>query len=309
MNYLKRGRLGAKKKRSTRQRQIGIAFICMLSLLASESLIAQQFEETIEKEIGLDAGIDKSTLIVQNVNGPIQVEAYSGNKILLVVKKVVKASKQENLEIGKQEIDVKIEKRDSRVFIYLDSPWTNYDFEKERYSHKENYNGDYNPKYSYYLAFDIKVPRSLNLKLGTMNDGDIYVKDVQPQEVVVNNLNGAITLDNISGKTDVNALNKDINITYNGKPSGDSKYNSLNGDINITVKESLNADVTFKSMNGDFYTNFDTVKLSPQTSSKKTKNGKGIKYKLDTKEAFRIGSGGTKLDFNLLNGDVTVKKI
>ena len=309
MNYLKKNYGLPGRKHRPRIGEKGFCLLLSLFLLVCGPVLSQRFEETIEKEIALSSIAGNSTLIVQNVNGPIQVEAYEGAAIQLTIDRSVSAGKQEDLELGKQEIAIKIEKRDTRIFVYLEAPWTYFDFESERYGHKENYEGDYNRKYEYHLDFRIRVPRSLNLKLGTMNDGDIHVMNVQPNVIVVNNLNGAITLDNISGKTDVNALNKDINISYTGNPAGDSKFSSLNGDINITVKEALNADVTFKSMNGDFYTNFDTVKLNPQMTKKEVKNGKGIKYKLNSKEAFRIGNGGTKLDFNLLNGDVTVKKI
>lgn len=280
----------------------------LTAMLMSATVLAQDFEETITKEIGLNADAAKSTLVVQNVNGPIEVEAYQGNTIKLVVEKTIEARKEEYVDLGRQEIGVKVEEKGNKIFVYLDSPWTYFNLETERFKHRENYDWD-DRKYHHYLDFKIKVPKNLNLKLGTMNQGDIHVKNVQPNEMIVNNLNGAITLDNISGRTDVNALNKDINISYRTKPKDDSSYNSLNGDINITVKQDLNADVTFKSLNGDFYTNFDTVKVTPQMTKKEVKHGKGVKYKLNAKDAFKIGSGGAKLDFNLLNGDVTVKKI
>ena len=279
-----------------------------MGLLIQGTAAGQDFEETITKDLSLKASASQSTLVVQNVNGPIQVEAYQGNTIKLEVEKTIEARKEENVELGKREIGIKIEEKGNKIFVYLDSPWTYFNIETERFRHRENYDWD-DRKYHYFLDFKIKVPKNLNLKLATMNQGDIHVKNVQPNEVIVSNLNGAITLDNITGRTDVNALNKDINISYSANPKDDSRYNSLNGDINITVKQDLNADVTFKSLNGDFYTNFDTVKVNPQMTKKTLKNGKGVKYKLNAKDAFKIGSGGIKLDFNLLNGDVTVKKI
>ena len=57
---------------------------------------------------------------------------------------------------------------------------------------------------------------------------------------------------NVSGATDVNALNKDINIVYTENPTKESWYRSLNGDINIKFKECLNANVSHRTMNGGF---------------------------------------------------------
>ena len=308
MKFLKHYQKSYKNKQILQHFSLKLLFLAVVAMLIHGSSIAQDFEETITKEIDLNADAGESTLVVQNVNGPIEVEAYQGNSIKLVVQKTIEARKQEYVDLGRQEIGVKVDKKRNKIFVYLDSPWTYFNLETERFKHREDYDWD-DRKYHHYLHFKLKVPQDLNLKLGTMNQGDIYVKNVQPNEIIVNNLNGAITLDNISGRTDVNALNKDINISYSTKPKDDSSYNSLNGDINITVKQELNADVTFKSMNGDFYTNFDTVKVSPQMTKKEVKHGKGVKYKLNSRDAFKIGSGGAKLDFNLLNGDVTVKKI
>ena len=114
-------------------------------------------------------------------------------------------------------------------------------------------------------------------------------------------------MENISGKTYANALNKNIDISYAENPGGDSTYKSLNGDINITVKSNLNADVRFKSLNGDFYTNLET-KTSPSEMKVSTKSSRrGTRYKMNSKSRFSIGQGGVEMDFDVLNGDVTIK--
>jgi len=271
-------------------------------------LQAQEFRETIKKELQFASSNSKNVLHVQNVNGSIAVEGYNGSTILVEVKKVIKAKNQAYLETGKQEIGISIEEKGNEIFVFLDSPWTYFDFDKGRFSHNENYNYSDRPKYRYHLDFTVKVPKNTGLNVGTMNSGDIFVKDVQGSLMMVNNLNGAITLENVSGKTDANALNKDINITYHSNPREDSSYHSLNGDINVIFKDGLNADVSFKSLNGDLYTNFDTTTLQAKVTQKEVKGNKGVKYKVDSNESFRIGSGGIKLDFQLLNGDALVKK-
>ncbi len=280
----------------------------LFGFLCCHLLVAQKSSETIKEEISFSSNSSKNMLVVQNVNGPISVEGYNGSTIKIEVEKSISAKSENRLDEGKRDIQLKIEEVENRIYVYLESPWNHFDTTLGRYVN-ERRNGKWEqPKYEYYLDIKLKVPKHTNVKLGTMNDGDIYAKDVQGDEIIVSNLNGAITLHNITGRTDVNALNKDINITYFENPTGDSKYNSLNGDVNVTFKDDLNADVSFKSLNGDMFTNYDTAKLKAELVQKKSKSGKGLKYNLSSNQSYRIGSGGIKLDFNLLNGDATLKK-
>lgn len=280
----------------------------LMALLCCHLGLAQKFNETISKEFSFASRSDKNMVVVKNINGPISVEGYSGSTIKLEVDKSISARRDTYLEQGKQEIQIKIEEVGNRFYVYVVSPNNDFNTASGRYENRKNHNRWVKLDYRFHVAFKLKVPRSTSVELATMNDGDIYAKDIQGDQIIVSNLHGAITLDNVAGKTDVNALNKDINITYYKNPSGDSSYHSLNGDVNVTFKENLNADISFKSLNGDMYTNYDTTKLSPELVKKKTKNGKGIKYNMSSNQSYRIGDGGIKLDFNLLNGDATLKK-
>lgn len=282
---------------------------CMLlfGLLCCHIVIAQEFNETITEELNFSSKSDKNMLVVKNINGPIRVEGYDGNSIKIEAEKRISAKRESYLEEGKQEIKIKMEEIDNRIYVYVETPNNDFNTAIGRYENTRN-NRWIRLNYRFEVDFVLKVPKSTSVELSTMNDGDIYAKDVQGNEIIVSNLNGAITLDNIAGKTDVNALNKDINITYYRNPNGDSKYHSLNGDVNVTFKDNLNADVSFKSLNGDMYTNYDTTSLKHNLVKTKTKNGKGVKYNMSANQSYRIGKGGIRLDFNLLNGDATLKR-
>lgn len=268
----------------------------------------QEAKETIKKELQFNTQGNENILHVQNVNGSISVEGYAGSKILVEVEKRITAKRQEFVELGTEEIDISVQNKGNHIYLYLESPWTYFDLEKGRFSHHEQYNRNEQPKYRYRLDFKVKVPMNTGVNLGTMNQGDIYVKNVQGSLMKVHNLNGAIDLVNIAGQTDVNALNKDINISYHSNPTEDCYFNSLNGDITVVFKEDLNADISFKSMNGDLFTNYETTALKPQVTQKRVNGSKGTKFKLNSKQAVRIGKGGIKLDFDLLNGDALVKR-
>ncbi len=280
--------------------KIVISFICLTT-----SLNAQEFKETITKEFSFKSQSLENLIVVDNVYGSIEVEGYNGNAIKVVVDKTIKGFNTRSLEQGKKEIGVKFAEKGNYIYIYLDSPYTLFDLETGRFSHNER---NSRRNYNYLLNFKIKVPMKTNIELKAINNGNIYVKNINANQIVVNNINGAITLDNVSGQTYANALNKDINITYSVNPENESSYRSLNGDINIMLKEKLNATISFKTLNGNFYTNFETSKLNPETSLKETNSRKGVKYKLSSKERFKIGKGGVKLNFDVLNGDVTVKR-
>jgi len=281
--------------------------LLLFGLLCCHLLVSQKFSETISEELNFSSKSDKNMLVVKNINGPIRVEGYGGTSIKLEAEKTISAKRESYLEEGKQEVKVEIKELGNRIYVYVETPNKAFNVAKGRYENGRN-NQWMRLKYRFEVNFVLKVPRSISVELSTMNDGDIYAKDVQGNEIIVNNLNGAITLDNIAGKTDVNALNKDINITYFKNPNGDSKYHSLNGDVNVTFKDNLDADVSFKSLNGDLYTNYDTAKLKPELTKTKTKKGNGTKYNMSANQSYRIGEGGIRLDFNLLNGDATLKK-
>jgi len=280
--------------------KIIIAFICF-----SNSINAQEFKETITKELSFKNKSSENLIIVDNVYGSIEVEGYNGNTIKIEVDKKIKGLNTRSLEQGKKEIGIKIVEKGNYIYVYLDSPYTVFDIETGRFSHNEH---NSRRNYNYLLNFKIKVPMKTNIELKAINNGNIYVKNINATQIVVKNINGAITLDNVSGQTYANALNKDINITYTKNPKDESSYYSLNGDIKIIVKEKLNADISFKTLNGDFYTNFETSKLDSETSLKEIKGRKGIKYKLNSRERFKIGNGGVKLNFDVLNGDVIIKR-
>ncbi len=272
--------------------------------LCAVGVQAQTHNETIKEEMSFSGNSAANTLVVYNINGDVTVKGYNGNTVKVEVKKSVKGQTSRALEQGKAEIGVKVEKNGNVIYVYHDSPYTRFDLSTGRFSHNNSWN---HVRYHYSMDYTIMVPNKANLELSTVNNGELVVQDVRAGEISVNNTNGPISMENITGKTYANALNKDINISYAENPTSDSVYKSLNGDINITVKPSLNADVSFKSLNGDIYTNFDTT-MSPSSGKLTKKEGKrGTRYKMNKGTKFRIGQGGVKLDFDVLNGDVTIK--
>lgn len=271
--------------------------------------------EKITKEYEFNANSPDNILVVDNIYGSIDVEGYNGETIKLEVTKTISADTKEDLELGKNEIGIKSNKKENAVYVYLDSPYSKFDLETGNFEHHEfnfssrrSYEHRKKRLYKYRLDFKIKAPKNASIDIKAVNNGNITVENIHGKLLIVRNINGAIDMKNVSGKTDVNALNKDINITYSENPTEESFYNSLNGDINIKFKEGLDASISYKTMNGEFFTNFDVEKTNPIIKSTSERKNKGTKYKIDSNRHFKIGNGNVHLHFDQLNGDAIVKK-
>lgn len=271
--------------------------------------------ETIKKELQFSTASPDNILVLDNVYGSIDVEGYNGSTIQIEVIKTVSADTQEDLQQGMKEIGIKSAAKDDAVYVYLDSPYSRFDLETGVFEHHEfnfssrrSYKHRKKRMYRYRLDFKVKVPKNASIDVKAVNRGNITVKDVQGKLLIVHNINGAIDMKNVSGKTDVNALNKDINITYAKNPTEESWYRSLNGDINVKFKDNLGATISYKTMNGEFFTNFDVQKTTPKLTKTTERKNRGTKYKVDSSRHFKIGNGNVHLHFNQLNGDAILKK-
>lgn len=274
--------------------------LIVMVLLWSCTMLAQEFKETISKELSFENYTEGNWFTLQNVNGYVQIEGYEGKTIKMEIEKIITAKTEEALQRGIHEINVAFVNKTKHIYAHLDSPWTDFKLSSGRFNYNEDWKGNENERYGYILNFKVKVPANINVKATTINRGDVSIKDIFGDNIVANNINGGISLDNVSGQTSVNALNKDINIKYRSNPNRRSKFHTLNGNIDITFQKNLNADITFKSLNGAMYTNFELTK------SNQKMNGKGKKRR-HRGEFFKIGKGGAKLDFHVLNGNVYLR--
>ncbi|MFK8009013.1 MAG: DUF4097 domain-containing protein [Saprospiraceae bacterium] len=283
----------------------------VIILLCSFSVLAQEHTEVIKKELQFSQISSNNLLTINNVNGNISVEGYSGKKILLEVKKTISGKTQAKLEKGKREVELGIHQEDDGMIIYTKTPCSDVRYEKsdDNTWHWRTWKNNCNWGSGVHFNFDIvvKIPYDLSIDVSTVNDGDVLVKNISG-EVKANNINGSIALEKIAGKTHAHTINGDVDITYAKNPGKDSKYYSLNGDINAYFQKGLSAKLTFESFNGDFFTNIDNITMEPTVVKKKAK-GKGIKYKVGGKSNMKIGNGTVLLDFETFNGNVYVKEL
>lgn len=294
-----------------------VIFSCIWTLSAQRYQENKKLKSTekINEEFTFLKDSPNNVLVVDNIYGSIDVEGYNGTTVKVEVTKIISADTKEELIKGKEEIGIKSAKKDNALYVYLDSPYSTFniktggfDYREYSFNYRRNYKHRTERMYNYILDLKIKVPKNVGIDVRTVNNGNISVFNVHGKLLVAKNINGGIDMMNVSGKTDVNALNKDINITYSKNPTEESWYRSLNGDINIKFKNNLDAAISYKTMNGGFYTNFNLVNTTPVIKKTKDKKNKGVKFKVVSNKQFKIGNGNVHLHFDQLNGDAVVKK-
>ncbi len=261
-----------------------------------------KFTEVIKKEFVVSPS---NVLTVYNVDGFIKVEGYEGNKVLIEVEKTISGKTSEIVEEGKQEFKIEFEQKADSLIAYIAEP-----FDSRPNRNRDRWNKDEYRKiqYRYNLNFTIKVPKSMNLAVSTINNGGVTVTDVNGL-LKANNINGKITLKNVKGANEVRTINGDVNINYTSSPPDNANYYTLNGNLNISYPADFSADCEFKTFQGDFYTDFDNVEKLPARVVKTTsETDKGTTHKLSKGSTIRIGSGGKNLKFETFNGNVYIKK-
>jgi len=282
---------------------ISLLFVFLIAGIQAQK---KEFSEIITKEISFENNSGDNELVVRNIFGSISVEGYKGSVVKLKVSKQIVATNTQDLELGKKEIGIKILQQENDIVVYPDAPNVSYKDGRLKFNWC---NDQEEPRYEHSLQFTILIPQETRLNVGTINDGEITVKNTRGSYINANNVNGGIALTNVTGKTDVHAINGEVKISYADNPKEFSSYYSLNGDINISYQKDLSAAISFKSMNGELFTDFEVAKQYAKTSKNDSKRGRNIKYKYESKPIVEIGKGAVEFDFETLNGNVIIKKI
>ncbi|WP_072008653.1 DUF4097 family beta strand repeat-containing protein [Hymenobacter sp. IS2118] len=277
----------------------------LLVLLFSTACGAQtkDFTEKVSKEFTLTDAVGRSTLAVYNVQGSVAVQGYAGATVVVEATRTIRADDAKTLEAGKAEAKPGFLQRNDSVIVYMAGPFDSRP--------RHNYRGNWNErpiKYRYEVDYVIKVPYAMNLRVSTVNNGTLDVRDVTGL-LDVSNVNGSIKLANVQGRTSAHTVNGNVDATYAAPPPGASSYKTINGEITVRYPASLAADLHFKSMHGEFYTDFPNAEILPtQVTKNREGRGGGTVYTLSKATAVRLGKGGPDLRFETLNGNVTVTK-
>ncbi len=159
----------------------------------------------------------------------------------------------------------------------------------------------------YHVRFDftVRVPPDTQLRLCTVNAGDISVKGTRG-EFSVHSVNGRITMTDVAGAGEAITVNGPVKASFVSAPHAASMFKTINGGVVLTLPEPMAADLRMKTFNGGLYTDFDVQTLPAEALHAVPKRDGTSVYRSNGFTSFRLGSGGSELTLETLNGDVRV---
>ena len=159
------------------------------------------------------------------------------------------------------------------------------------------------------ITFEIEAPTRSNLKLSTVNGGEILVENIEG-ELDLGNTNGGITLNNVGGAVNASTTNGSVRATMTRITAERTMaFTSLNGTVDVTLPPSTKANLRMRSDNGDVYSDFD-VQLAPsQPVVQESRSGNG-RYRITRNRSIvgAINGGGPDFELRTFNSNVYVRR-
>jgi DUF4097 and DUF4098 domain-containing protein YvlB len=252
-------------------------------------------EEKIQKSFTLPAAGQKS-LEVDNVWGSIEVIADTTDKVELTVTRTNEAESKEKLEKAKKEVTLDITQEEGALKLYVNGPFR---CQCDDCRHSRDDEG-----YRVKMDFKVHVPRDIDIKVKTVNEGHVKVSNINGS-FVVRNVNGDIEMDNVAGSGTARTVNGPVIVSFRQNPHENSEFKTVNGSIELRFAHDLSADFRFKTFNGGIYSDFPVTTLPVHAIQEERRGGKMV-YRADRFTGARVNGGGPEIQIENLNGDIRI---
>ena len=241
-----------------------------------------------EIEIPLSSPGERGVLKVESHNGSVIINGYGGQtvkvKMIKYIKKVDKDKTKDGMRlVSSGGFNVEAEEYNNTVKVENDG-WNNR------------------------VDFIIQVPKNFDIKAETYNNGELVVTDVEG-EVDVENYNGPIKLEGISGVASASTYNGSIVVVFTKiTPDKPMEFNTYNGKIDLTVPATSKFTAKMKTSK-EIYTDFENLTMQQSEPEKKSGDGgRGYSIKYENWIQGKLNGGGADVSMETRNGDIYIRK-
>ena len=254
-----------------------------------------QEKETIQKTFSM-SGVAHRSLEIDNVWGSIEVVGTNSNQVQLTVSKSARAESKEKLEQARKEVTLDITEQPGLLKVYVNGPFRCHC--DDGCGHRE-FEG-----YIVKMDFQLQVPRDIDIKVKTVNEGRVVVREVNGN-FLVRNVNGDVEMSDIAGSGTARTVNGPVKVSFRQNPREASDFQTINGNVELRFAQALAADFRFKTFNGGIYSDFPVTAL-PVHAVQEEHHGAKIVFHADRYTGVRVGSGGPEIKVENLNGDIRI---
>ncbi len=261
-----------------------------------EPSLTEREQEKIEKTFAMPAVAGRRTLEIDNVWGSIEVVGTTSDKMQLTVNKSVRAESKGKIEQARKEVTLDITQQADALKLYVNGPFRCNCHDCSRSREFEGY--------IVKMDFQVQVPRDIDIKVKTVNEGHVSVRDINGS-FLVRNVNGDIQIRNIAGSGTARTVNGPVKVSFRQNPREASDFQTVNGNIELAFARDLSADFRFKTFNGGIYSDFPVTAL-PVQGMQEEHHGSKVIFRADRSTGARINAGGPQIKVENLNGDIRI---
>jgi len=266
-----------------------------LDLRDADRDLPVEAQETIQKSFSM-AGVQHRSLEIDNVWGSIEVVGTDSDQARLTVSKSIRAESKDKLEQARKEVALDISEQEGFLKFYVNGPFRCHC--DDGCGHRE-FDG-----YIVKMDFQIQVPHDVDIRLKTVNEGRVVVRDITGN-FLVRNVNGDVEMASISGSGTARTVNGPVKVSFRRNPREASDFQTVNGAVELRFARDLAADFRFKTFNGSIYSDFPVAAL-PVRPMQEEHHGAKVVYRADRYTGVRIGTGGPEIKVQNLNGDIRI---
>jgi DUF4097 and DUF4098 domain-containing protein YvlB len=253
-------------------------------------------QEKIEKSFAMPAVAGRRTLEIDNVWGSIEVVGTASDQAQITVSKSIRAESRGKIEQAKKDVTLDVTQQADTLKLYVNGP-----FRCDCHDCGRSRDGD---GYVVKMDFQVQVPRDVDIKIKTVNEGHVSVRDINGS-FLVRNVNGDIQIRNIAGSGTARTVNGPVKVSFRQNPREASDFETVNGAIELQFARDLSADFRFKTFNGGIYSDFPVTAL-PVQRMQEEHHGAKVVFRAHRYTGARINAGGPQIKVENLNGDLRI---
>src|SRR5712672_479171 len=195
-----------------------------------EQGFAEREQEKIEKTFAMPAGAGRRTLEIDNVWGSIEVVGTASDHAQLIVNKSIRAESKGKIEQAKKDVTLDITQQGDVLKLYVNGPFRCNCHDCERSRDDEGY--------VVKMDFQVQVPRDIDIKIKTVNEGHVSVRDINGS-FLVRNVNGDVQIRNIAGSGTARTVNGPVKVSFRQNPREASDFETVNGRLSWRLRAIL----------------------------------------------------------------------